>query len=282
MPGPARTRATSSSCSHQLPIWVTHLAVAGLPTRHDPRRRRCALSSVTSFETRRRRVARDRLRRAGVDRRRRRRGGGVMRGIRSLAVSARRPPLVAGCCVFALAACANDPLAEQYRAGDNKGYIAGDFRVVEIPADRARRAGRVRGHDRDRRRRRERGLRRRRAGRELLVRRVRAVPRRGRRPRGGARRVRRARTSRSSASTRSTPPRPPPRSPRPTASPTRARSRPRRRAIKLAFAEKTPIQATPTTLVLDAEGRVAARIIGQLPDASILTTLVRDTLAEES
>jgi broad specificity phosphatase PhoE len=36
--------------SHQLPIWVTHLAVAGLPTRHDPRVRRCSLSSVTSFE----------------------------------------------------------------------------------------------------------------------------------------------------------------------------------------------------------------------------------------
>jgi broad specificity phosphatase PhoE len=36
--------------SHQLPIWVTHLFVAGLPARHDPRRRRCALSSVTSFE----------------------------------------------------------------------------------------------------------------------------------------------------------------------------------------------------------------------------------------
>ena len=36
--------------SHQLPIWVTHLAVAGLSTRHDPRDRRCALSSVTSFE----------------------------------------------------------------------------------------------------------------------------------------------------------------------------------------------------------------------------------------
>jgi len=36
--------------SHQLPIWVTHLAVAGLPRRHDPRRRRCDLSSVTSFE----------------------------------------------------------------------------------------------------------------------------------------------------------------------------------------------------------------------------------------
>lgn len=36
--------------SHQLPIWITHLAVAGLPGRHDPRKRRCALSSITSFE----------------------------------------------------------------------------------------------------------------------------------------------------------------------------------------------------------------------------------------
>lgn len=38
--------------SHQLPIWVTHLAVAGLSSRHDPRQRRCGLSSVTSFERR--------------------------------------------------------------------------------------------------------------------------------------------------------------------------------------------------------------------------------------
>lgn len=36
--------------SHQAPIWITHLAVAKLPLRHDPRTRRCALSSVTSFE----------------------------------------------------------------------------------------------------------------------------------------------------------------------------------------------------------------------------------------
>jgi len=36
--------------SHQAPIWITHLSVAGLPLRHDPRTRRCALSSVTSFE----------------------------------------------------------------------------------------------------------------------------------------------------------------------------------------------------------------------------------------
>ncbi|GAA1916028.1 histidine phosphatase family protein [Microbacterium aoyamense] len=36
--------------SHQLPIWITHLAVAGESLRHDPRARRCALSSVTSFK----------------------------------------------------------------------------------------------------------------------------------------------------------------------------------------------------------------------------------------
>ncbi|GAA3654949.1 histidine phosphatase family protein [Microbacterium marinilacus] len=36
--------------SHQAPIWLTHLSVAGLPLQHDPRTRRCALSSVTSFE----------------------------------------------------------------------------------------------------------------------------------------------------------------------------------------------------------------------------------------
>ena len=50
--------------------------------------------------------------------------------------------------------------------------------------------------------------------------------------------------------------------------------------VKLAFASVTPIQATPTTLVLDRDGRVAARIIGQLPSASILFTLIADTLAE--
>ena len=51
-------------------------------------------------------------------------------------------------------------------------------------------------------------------------------------------------------------------------------------AIKLAFADKTPINATPTTLVLDKEGRVAARLIGQLEDASILKTLVSEALEE--
>lgn len=51
--------------------------------------------------------------------------------------------------------------------------------------------------------------------------------------------------------------------------------------VKLAFAQITPIQATPTTLVIDRKGRVAARIIGQLASASILDTLVSDALEEE-
>lgn len=51
---------------------------------------------------------------------------------------------------------------------------------------------------------------------------------------------------------------------------------------KLAFASVTPIQATPTTLVLDKQGRVAARIIGQIDGTSILSTLVKDALAESA
>lgn len=35
--------------SHQLPIWVTRLAVEGRPLWHDPRRRECSLTSVTSL-----------------------------------------------------------------------------------------------------------------------------------------------------------------------------------------------------------------------------------------
>ena len=51
---------------------------------------------------------------------------------------------------------------------------------------------------------------------------------------------------------------------------------------KLAFAEVVPIQATPTTLVLDKQGRVAAKIIGPIDSTSILSTLVKDALAEDS
>ncbi|RWZ50992.1 TlpA family protein disulfide reductase [Labedella phragmitis] len=51
-------------------------------------------------------------------------------------------------------------------------------------------------------------------------------------------------------------------------------------AVKLAFSGSVPPNAVPTTLVLDAEGRIAARIVGQVRDASILDTLIRDTIAE--
>jgi thiol-disulfide isomerase/thioredoxin len=49
---------------------------------------------------------------------------------------------------------------------------------------------------------------------------------------------------------------------------------------QLSFASNVPPNAVPTTLVLDREGRVAARILGQLANTSILTTLVTDISAE--
>lgn len=52
--------------------------------------------------------------------------------------------------------------------------------------------------------------------------------------------------------------------------------------LKLAFADATSISAVPTTLVLDQQGRVAARIIGILSSASILETMVKTVLKEES
>lgn len=36
--------------SHQLPIWMTYLSASGLSLPHNPRQRRCSLSSITSFE----------------------------------------------------------------------------------------------------------------------------------------------------------------------------------------------------------------------------------------
>lgn len=51
---------------------------------------------------------------------------------------------------------------------------------------------------------------------------------------------------------------------------------------KLAFAKVTPIQAPPTTLVLDRQGRVAARIIGPIDGTSILSTLIQTALAEKA
>lgn len=50
--------------------------------------------------------------------------------------------------------------------------------------------------------------------------------------------------------------------------------------LKMAFAAVAPLQATPTTLVIDATGRVTARIVGPIDGASTLSTLVREAIAE--
>lgn len=51
-------------------------------------------------------------------------------------------------------------------------------------------------------------------------------------------------------------------------------------SVQLAFSSTIPPNAVPTTLVLDKQGRVAARILGRVLEPSILTTLIRDTAAE--
>ena len=52
------------------------------------------------------------------------------------------------------------------------------------------------------------------------------------------------------------------------------------RAVQRAFAGQVPLNAVPTTLILDSEGRVAHRILGRLAGASQLRTLINETLAE--
>jgi broad specificity phosphatase PhoE len=41
--------AVSVLVSHQMPIWVARLRAEGRRLWHDPRRRQCALASVTTF-----------------------------------------------------------------------------------------------------------------------------------------------------------------------------------------------------------------------------------------
>jgi thiol-disulfide isomerase/thioredoxin len=52
-------------------------------------------------------------------------------------------------------------------------------------------------------------------------------------------------------------------------------------SVQLAFANSgIPANAVPTTLVIDKHGRVAARVTGELSDASILSSLI-DTVVHE-
>jgi len=54
------------------------------------------------------------------------------------------------------------------------------------------------------------------------------------------------------------------------------------KAASLALAGRAAPNAVPTTIVLDAEGRPAARILGQISSKSVLNTLIKDTLAEST
>jgi thiol-disulfide isomerase/thioredoxin len=51
--------------------------------------------------------------------------------------------------------------------------------------------------------------------------------------------------------------------------------------VRLAFAGQVAPNAVPTTIVLDREGRVAARIAGLVSEPSVLRSMIADTLAEQ-
>ncbi len=51
-------------------------------------------------------------------------------------------------------------------------------------------------------------------------------------------------------------------------------------ALRLAFAGQVAPNAVPTTLVLDQQGRVAARISGLVSEPSVLRSMITDVLAE--
>lgn len=53
-------------------------------------------------------------------------------------------------------------------------------------------------------------------------------------------------------------------------------------AVQLAFAGKIAPKAVPTTIILDREGRPAARILGRFPSRTTLATLIESVLAEGS
>ena len=53
-------------------------------------------------------------------------------------------------------------------------------------------------------------------------------------------------------------------------------------AVKLAFAGKISPTAVPTTLIIDAKGRVAARFTGLITSPSLVGTIIDATLAESS
>ncbi|OZB86084.1 MAG: alkyl hydroperoxide reductase, partial [Microbacterium sp. 14-71-5] len=51
-------------------------------------------------------------------------------------------------------------------------------------------------------------------------------------------------------------------------------------AVQYAFSGKAAPNAVPTTLVLDRTGRMASRILGQLPSRDTLAALIQSALSE--
>lgn len=51
-------------------------------------------------------------------------------------------------------------------------------------------------------------------------------------------------------------------------------------AMQLAFSGTVAPNAVPTTLVIDTRGRVSSRILGRIPDAGVLDALIKTALAE--
>ncbi len=51
--------------------------------------------------------------------------------------------------------------------------------------------------------------------------------------------------------------------------------------VLLAFADEVILRATPSTLVLDREGRVAASIVGELPSKQTLSDVIDEVVAEK-
>ena len=54
------------------------------------------------------------------------------------------------------------------------------------------------------------------------------------------------------------------------------------KSVTTAFAGVVPLSATPSTVILGADGRPTARIVGAIPDASILESLIKTALGASS
>ncbi|MDQ0894568.1 broad specificity phosphatase PhoE/thiol-disulfide isomerase/thioredoxin [Agromyces ramosus] len=264
--------------SHQLPIWMVHRSVGGLSLSHDPRRRRCALSSITTLE--RRGDGNGFVEvgyadpAAGLAAEATDVGGGVMgRRWSTLALVAAS--------VVVLTGCTSDPLADQFREGSGKNYIAGDGTITEYAlesrGDPIEFSGEtVEGESYDSADA---------AGRVQVVNFWYAgcAPCRVEAPIlqevhegvdpddvsfvGVNVRDQAANAASFEQSYGITYP-----------SILDVESG----EAQLAFAGPVPPAAVPTTIVLDREGRVAARVLGQLKDASILESIIDDLLAEQA